>query len=229
MMESIKNEIIKHIDLTEEEEEVLQLDLVDELFDELVGFESDLDKYNMEWVFDYSHKRIVEVFESEIKGALGCLKDEKKEEKTIVQETNKMLYKIASAIEKSTKSFNGAQTITTVSEIIGSFIIIMLSHEVTAFFVGHYSYLLSTTLIVAIFAFFKIFIEKKYISKFNRKRQKRIFKSSLRKTRKAFIQMFLFYLGVKRFDNKYKNLNGELRHKKAILFIKENHPKLDFI
>jgi len=228
-MDSIKKEISKHIDLTSEEERALQLDLVDDLFKELVGMERDLDKYNMEWVFNYAHERIVAVFDSEIKGALGCLKDEKKEEKSIVQETNKMIYKIASSIEKSTKSFNGAQTVTTISEIIGSFIIIMLSHEVTAYFVGHYSYLISTTVIVAIFAFFKIFIEKKYISKYNKKRQKRIYKSSLRKTRKAFIQMFLFYLGVKRFDKKYKDLNGELRHKKAVSFIKENHPRLDFI
>lgn len=227
-MKKIKDEILNRIDLTEEEEENLQLDIVDNLFEELVSIEADLDKYNMEWVFDYAHNRIQEVFESEIKSTFISLKD-KKEGESIIKETNKMLHKIALSIEKTTKAFNGAQTLTTVWEIIGSFIIIMLSHEVTAYFVGHYSYLLSTTIIVAIFAFFKIFIEKRYISKFNRKRQKRIYKASLRKTRKSFIQMFLFYIRVKRFDKKHKGLSGDNRHKKAILFIKENHPRLEFI
>jgi hypothetical protein len=227
-MNKIKDEIINRIDLTEAEEKELQLELVDELFEELVALEDDLDKYNMEWVFDYAHGRIEEVFEEEVKSTFVCLRD-KKEGETIVKETNSMIHKIAKSIEKSTKSFDGAQTITTVGEIIGSFIIIMLSHEVTAYFVGHYSYLISTTIIVAIFAFFKIFMEKRYVSKFNRRRQKRIYKASLQKTRKSFIQMFLFYLRVKRFDTKCKGLTSEARHQKAILFIKENHPKLEFI
>lgn len=227
-MNKIKDEIINRIDLTKAEEKELQLDLVDNLFEELDEIENDLNKYNMEWVFDYAHGRIEEVFESEIKNTFVCLRD-KKEGQPIINETNNMLHKIALSIEKSTKSFNGAQTITTVGEIIGSFIIIMLSHEVTAFFVGHYSYLLSTTIIVAIFALFKIFIEKRYVSKFTKRREKKIYKASLQKTRKAFVQMFLFYLAVKRFDAKYQDLSGESRHKKAILFIKQNHPKLNFI
>lgn len=227
-MKKIRDEILDRIDLTEEEEERLQLNLVDDLFEELIGLEKDLDKYNMEWVFNYSHDRIQEVFESEIKSTFVCLRD-KKEGKSIIQETNKMIHKIALSIEKSTKSFDGAQTVTTIGEIIGSFIIIMLSHEVTAYFVGHYSYLISTTIIISIFAFFKIFLEKRYVSKYNRKRQKRIYKTSLQKTRKSFIQMFLFYIRVKRFDTKYKGLSSNERHQKALLFIKENHPKLEFI
>jgi hypothetical protein len=227
-MKKIRDEILNRIDLTEEEENELDLDLVDNLFDELIALEADLDKYNMEWIFNYSHERIEEVFESEIKSTFVCLRD-KKEGESIIKETNKMLKKIALSIEKSTKSFNGAQTITTIGEIIGSFIIIMLSHEVTGYFVGHYSYLISTTIIVAIFAFFKIFLEKRYVSKFNRRRQKRIYKASLQKTRKSFIQMFLFYLRVKRFDKKCMGLSGDTRHQKALLFIKENHPKLEFI
>jgi hypothetical protein len=227
-MNGIKDEILNRIDLTEEEEKGLQMDLVDNLFEELVAIEDNLDMYNMEWVFNYSHSRIEKVFKAEIKSTFVCLRD-KKEGESIIKETNKMIHKIAVSIEKSTKSFNGAQTLTTIGEIIGSFIIIMLAHEVTAYFVGHYSYLISTTIIVAIFAFFKIFIEKRYISKFNRRRQKRIYKASLQKTRRSFIQMFLFYLRVKRFDTKCEGLSGDVRHQKVLLFIKENHPKLEFI
>lgn len=227
-MVKIRDEILNRIDLTEKEEQDLQLNLVDELFDELILLQKDLNKYNMDWVFNYSHNKIDKLFKSEIKNVFFCLQD-KKEGKSIVDETNNMIKKIAKSLEKSTRAFNGAQTLTTLCEIVCSFAIIMLSHEITSYFVGHYSYLLSATIIISIFAFFKIFIEKRYISKFNRKRQMRIYRSSLKKTRKSFIQMFLFYLRVKRFDLKYQNLESASRQKKAILFIKENHPKLEFI
>ncbi len=227
-MKKIRNEILDRIDLTKQEEEDLKLNIVDKMFDELEDIESEIEKYNMQWVFNYSHDRIEEVFEEEIKGAF-CRLREDKEGESIVNETNNMLQKIAQTIEKNAKAFNGAKTLSTIGEIVGSFILIMAIHELTNFFVTQYSTLISASIIVVFFALFKIFIEQRYISKFNRKREERVYKASLEKTRKAFIQMFLFYLRVRRFDEKHKNLNGKERHKKAIIFIKENHPKLEFI
>jgi len=228
-MNKIRDEISYRVDLSEEEEKQLSLDPIDELFEELDDIGKKLDMYSIDWAFNYSHNKIEEVFEKEIKTKFVRLKDEKTEGKSIVNETNSMLHKIGASIAKTTKSFNGAQTATTVGEIIVSFVIIMLSHELTSYFVSHYAALISTTIIVAIFALFKIFIEKRYITKMNKKRQKRIYRNSLQKTRKAFIQMFIFYIKVNRFDEKHKDLNGENRHLKALEFIKENHPKLEDI
>lgn len=226
-MNKIRDEITDRIDLTINEENQLHLSLVDELFEELTNIESNLDKYSMDWVFEYAHNRIESVFEEEIRTTFVCLRDNKEEE-SIVKETNEMIKRVALSIKKNTRSFGGAQTFTTISEIIGSFIIIMLSHELTAYFVGHYSYLISATIIVSFFAIFKIFIEKRYVSKYNKKKQRKRFKSSLTKTRKSFVQMFLFYLRVRRFDSDCGGLTSEERHQKALLFIKENHPKLEF-
>ncbi|MDC7237686.1 MAG: hypothetical protein PQJ49_07585 [Sphaerochaetaceae bacterium] len=226
-MTKIRNEIKDRIDLTKKEEEDLKLNIVDQMFDELKAIENEISKYNMEWVFSYSHDRIEEVFEAEIKGAFCSLREDKEGE-TIVKETNNMIHKIAKTIEKNARAFNGAKTLSTVGEIVGSFIFIMTIHELTTFFVTQYSNLISASIIVTFFAFFKIFIEQRYVSKFNRKREERVYKLSLQKTRKAFIQMFMFYLKVRRFDETHKNISGKERHKKALIFIKENHPKLEF-
>ncbi len=227
-MHKIKEEILYRVDITEEEDKELHLDKVDQMFEELEEMEKDLDKYNMEWVFDYAHNRICDIFEHEIKDKFRALKRES-ETASIENEANSLLKKVALSIEKNTKAFNGAQTMTTVGEIVLSFVIIMASHELTSYFVSHYAALISATIIVAIFALFKIFVEKRYISKINKRRQKRIYKKSLLSTRKAFIQMFIFYIKVSRFDREHRGENSENRHKKALIFIKENHPKLEEI
>lgn len=227
-MHKIKEEILYRIDITKEETILLELDKVDSMFDELESLEKDLEKYNMEWVFNYAHNRITYIFEHEIRDKFRALK-RTSEASSIESETNSLLRKVNISIEKNTRAFNGAQTFTTVVEIILSFLIIMLSHVLTSYFVSHYAALINATIIVAIFAIFKIFIEKRYISKINRKRQKRIYKKSLQTTKKAFIQMFIFYIKVSRFDKEHKNDLNEDRHKLALLFIKENHPKLEEI
>jgi hypothetical protein len=78
-MTKIRNEIIDRIDLTQKEED-LKLNIVDQMFDELETIENDISKYNMEWVFSYSHDRIEEVFEAEIKGAFCSLREAKEGE-----------------------------------------------------------------------------------------------------------------------------------------------------
>lgn len=227
-MHKIKDEILSRIDITEEENEELHLDRVDLIFNELEALENDLDKYNMDWVFNYAHDKITDVFRDEIKDKFLALRKES-EAASIELEANSLIKKVACSIDKNARAFNGAQTVTIVGEIIGSFAIIMLSHELTSFFVTQYAGLISATIIVAFFAIFKIFIEKRFVSRMNKKRQKRIYKKSLKDTRKAFIQMFIFYIKVSRFNRKHRNDPHEDRHKLARLFIKENHPKLENI
>lgn len=227
-MHKIKEEILYRVNISEEDEQTLNLDKVDLMFERLESLEKDLDKYNMQWVYDYAHNEICTTLEHEIKDKFKKLLNQN-EGNSIKSETTSLLKKVALSIEKNTKAFNGAQSFITIIEIIFSFIVIMLSHEITSYFVSHYASLVSATIIIAIFALFKIFIEKRYISKINKRRQKRIYKKSLLNTRKAFIQMFIFYIKVSQFEKEHKNDTKEDRHKLALLFIKENHPKLEEI
>ncbi|MBK5200142.1 MAG: hypothetical protein JJE21_01260 [Spirochaetaceae bacterium] len=224
-MNKIKEEILNRIDITEEEACLLDLDRVDLNFKELECLENNLDKYNMEWVFNYAHNIISDLFEHEIKDKFIALQNNT-EAVSIESEANFLLKKVAFSVKKNKRDFYKGQFIIVLGEILLSFIVIMILNIMTTYFLDHYAELINATIIVAIFSLFKIFIEKNYVSRINKRKQKSFFKKSIHSARKSFIQMFIFYIKISRFDIEHRNDTKEVRRKQALLFIKKNHPKI---
>lgn len=221
-MKKVSEEIKSKFNLTDTEESSLQLKQIDETYEELESIIENKERYSMDWAYNYAHDKIEQIYKDNLCSKF-CKSYITGEPETIKKEIVDLMKSTERTINKSTKTFYHAQTIIDWGEIIVSFIVIMAIHEITAICVDNYSKIINASIIVIIFALFKIFIEKKFIHKFLIKREQNIYKRALRKTKQSFIHLFILKIQVDRFNKENASLPRENKLSNAVNFIKLNH------
>jgi len=212
-MENIIDSINRYVKLSKYQKTLVNFDNIDNVYNSLEHIYDNQEMYDMNWAFHYGKNQIQKLYDGEVTMLLNhhLNVENYREAKEQLNLEKKLIVK---KIKDILNTFKRTIYITNLVEIIVAFIVILSIHFLTDLSIHHYGQLISTSLIVVVFAFFKIFVERQIIEPILYKRQLFKFKKAINSSRQVLVYLFAFYFALDQIE--YRVNDVERKHQLVV-------------